>query len=29
MRFLAGAGRWPGKPLLIPSVDAETGEAMI
>lgn len=29
MRFLTGAGRWPGGPLLIPSVDAETGEAMI
>ena len=29
MRFLAGADRWPGRPLLIPSVDAETGEAMI
>jgi len=29
MRFLAGAGPWPDKPLLIPSVDAETGEAMI
>jgi predicted acylesterase/phospholipase RssA len=29
MRFLAGTGRWPGRPLLIPSVDAETGEEMI
>ena len=29
MRLLAGAGRWPDRPLLIPSVDAETGEAMI
>jgi NTE family protein len=29
MRLLAGAGRWPNGPLLIPSVDAETGEAMI
>jgi NTE family protein len=29
MRLLAGAGRWPDGPLLIPSVDAETGEAMI
>ena len=29
MRSLAGAGPWPDKPLLIPSVDAETGEAMI
>jgi len=29
MRFLAGADRWPDGPLLIPSVDADTGEAMI
>src|SRR5580704_7108158 len=29
MRFLVGAGQWPDRPLLIPSVDAETGEAVI
>jgi NTE family protein len=29
MRSLTGADRWPGGPLLIASVDAETGEAMI
>ena len=29
MRFLIGAAEWPGRPLLIPSVDAETGEAVI
>jgi NTE family protein len=28
MRFLVGA-EWPGRPLLIPSVDAETGEPVI
>ena len=27
MRFLVGAVEWPDRPLLIPSVDAETGEA--
>lgn len=29
MRFLIGAVEWPDRPLLIPSVDAETGEAVI
>ena len=29
MRFLVGAVQWPERPLLIPSVDAETGEAVI
>ena len=29
MRFLVGAAEWPDRPLLIPSVDAETGEAVI
>jgi NTE family protein len=29
MRAAVGTGEWPGRPLLIPSVDAETGEAMI
>jgi len=29
MRFLVGAVQWPDRPLLIPSVDAETGEAVI
>jgi NTE family protein len=29
MRLLVGTGRWPGGPLLITSVDAETGEPMI
>lgn len=29
MRFLVGAAQWPDRPLLIPPVDAETGEAMI
>jgi NTE family protein len=29
MRFLIGAVEWPERPLLIPSVDAETGEAVI
>ncbi len=29
MQFLVGAVEWPDRPLLIPSVDAETGEAMI
>jgi NTE family protein len=29
MRSLVGASEWPDRPLLIPSVDAETGEAMI
>jgi NTE family protein len=29
MRFLVGAGQWPGRLLLIPSVDAGTGESVI
>ena len=29
MRFLAGTVQWPDRPLLIPSVDAETGEAVM
>ncbi|WP_344057147.1 patatin-like phospholipase family protein, partial [Microbispora corallina] len=29
MRFLVGDVQWPDTPLLIPSVDAETGEAVI
>jgi NTE family protein len=29
MRSLVGTAEWPGRPLLIPSVNAETGEAMI
>jgi NTE family protein len=29
IRFLIGAVEWPDRPLLIPSVDAETGEAVI
>jgi NTE family protein len=29
MRFLVGAAEWPDRPLLIPSVDAETGEPVI
>jgi NTE family protein len=29
MRNLVGTAEWPGRPLLIPSVDAESGEAMI
>jgi NTE family protein len=29
MRFLVGEAGWPDRPLLIPSVDAETGEAVI
>ena len=29
MRFLVGAVQWPDRPLLIPSVDAEIGEAVI
>jgi NTE family protein len=29
MRFLVGGVEWPDRPLLIPSVDAETGEAVI
>lgn len=29
MRFLLGGAEWPDRPLLIPSVDAETGEAVI
>jgi NTE family protein len=29
MRFLVGTDEWPGGPLRITSVDAETGEAMI
>ena len=29
MRFLVGAAQWPDRPLLIPSVDAETGEPVI
>jgi hypothetical protein len=29
MRFLVGTAQWPDRPLLIPSVDAETGEAVI
>lgn len=29
MRFLIGAVEWPDRQLLIPSVDAETGEAVI
>ncbi len=29
MRFLVGTAEWPDRPLLIPSVDAETGEPVI
>ncbi|GAA0390702.1 hypothetical protein Acor_47480 [Acrocarpospora corrugata] len=29
MRFLIGGLEWPDRPLLIPSVDAETGEPVI
>ena len=29
MQFLVGAAEWPGRPLLIPSVDAGTGEPVI
>jgi NTE family protein len=29
MRSLVGAAEWPDRPLLIPSVDAETGEAVV
>lgn len=29
MRFLVGEAGWPDRPLLIPSVNAETGEAVI
>ncbi|WP_433444762.1 patatin-like phospholipase family protein [Nonomuraea sp. CA-141351] len=29
MRSLVGAAEWPDRPLLIPAVDAETGEAVI
>jgi NTE family protein len=29
MRFLVGGVEWPDRPLLIPSVDAETGEAVV
>lgn len=29
MRFLVGGVEWPARPLLIPSVDAETGEAVV
>ena len=29
MRFLVGVAEWPDRPLLIPSVDAETGEPAI
>jgi len=29
MQFLVGTVNWPDRPLLIPSVDAETGEAVI
>lgn len=29
MRYLVGAEEWPYRPLLIPAVDAETGEAVI
>jgi NTE family protein len=29
MRSLVGAAEWPDRPLLIPAVDAETGEAVV
>lgn len=29
MRFLIGRAEWPDRPLLIPAVDAETGEAVV